>query len=216
MDAESHKKIFNGTIFTASAGAVFGVMNGFLNNKPLLRSTFVAGTNYGVAGCTFLYIREACLLYQRRSHRPTSRITRDHEELISSALAGGITGGVWFALLGGRRSIIPGFVVFTLLCGTGQHLYTSLRDYRRRLILGTSRGKTESQGSGRGTSDFPENVDKDKTGLLDWLAAKSWSPVRKISEEEYLRLKEDKLRAKGIDTSLINSSNELNDSDGKD
>ncbi|CAG8719689.1 9139_t:CDS:1, partial [Acaulospora morrowiae] len=56
----------------------------------------------------------------------------------------------------------------------------------------------------------------DKTGLLDWLAAKSWSPVRKISEEEYLKLKEDKLRAKGIDTSLINSHNELNDSDGKD
>ncbi|CAG8441714.1 16639_t:CDS:2 [Acaulospora colombiana] len=169
----------------------FGVLNGFLNNKPLFRSAFTAGTNSGVIGLTFLCMYEIFFLSTSRNNEP--EISRDREELISSALSGGVTGGLWSALVGGRRTVVPGIIAFTLLCGTGQYFYTGLHNYRQRVILEN------------------EKVDKTRGGILDWLATKSWSPVRKISEEEYFKLKKDKLKERGIDTSLENDDS-LNDS----
>ncbi|CAG8616705.1 3745_t:CDS:2 [Diversispora eburnea] len=202
MDAESRKRIFTGTIFTASFGAATGTIASFLNNRPLFRNAFIAGLNCGIIGCTFFCFRESFLLYQKK-HNPKLGLkdyqTRNYDEFISSTLAGGMTEG-------SRQGIIPGFIVFSLLCGAGQYCYTSLYNLRQQLILEEIRDKQLKK-------SLPENAESENnknnkdTGIFAWLATKNWSPVRKITKEEYFRIRKERLREKGIDMEDEEDSN---------
>ncbi|RHZ75960.1 hypothetical protein Glove_208g74 [Diversispora epigaea] len=210
MDAESRKRIFVGTIFTASFGTAAGTIVSYFNNKPLFRNAFITGLNCGIIGCTFFCFRESFLLYQKK-HNPKLGLkdyqTRDYDEFISSTLAGGMTGGIFNAIIeGSRQGIIPGFVMFSLLCGAGQYCYTSLYNFRQQLILKEIRDKQLKK-------SIPENAENEnnknnkETDIFSWLATKNWSPVRKITKEEYFRIRKERLREKGIDTEDDEDSN---------
>jgi hypothetical protein len=99
---------------------------------------------------------------------------------------------------GGRRAALPGFIIFSTLCGAGQICYTSIYHYRQRLIL-----KSSNQDQLKSSNSTSQNVsdndiketniqNKKKTSFLDWLAAIKWSPVTKLPEEQYRELKKAK------------------------
>lgn len=117
------------------------------------------------------------------------------------------------SLEGSRQGIIPGFIVFSLLCGAGQYCYTSLHNFRQHLILKEIREKQLRSSLPENATENENNKNNKNSGILDSLASKSWSPVRKITEEEYYRIRKQRLREKGVDVDLMedeekNSENE--------
>ncbi|CAG8437100.1 2824_t:CDS:1 [Funneliformis caledonium] len=89
---------------------------------------------------------------------------------------------------------MSGFVLFSVLCGAGQICYSSIYNYRQRLILKSS---NQDQLQPFNTSSQDSNIqnEKKKLGFLDRLAAIKWSPITKLSEEQYkehMKAKEEK------------------------
>jgi hypothetical protein len=102
---------------------------------------------------------------------------------------------------GGRRAALPGFIIFSTICGAGQICYSTIYNYRQILIL-------KSSNQDKKPSDTSQNISDDNTketniqnkkmkhSYLDWLAAIKWSPVTKLSEEQYrelMKVKEEQL-----------------------
>ena len=117
---------------------------------------------------------------------------------------------------GGRRAALPGFIIFSTLCGAGQICYTSIYHYRQQLILKSS-NQDQLQSS---NSPFQNVSDKNiketsiqnkekKASFLDWLAAIKWSPVTKLSEEQYRELMKAKEEER-LEKEKYTNENELN------
>ncbi len=86
----------------------------------------------------------------------------------------------------GPRATLSGFIIFTILCGAGQICYTSIYNYRQRLII---KSQSLSQNvSNDNIRDTNIQNEKKKIGFLDRLATIKWSPVTKLSEEQYQEL----------------------------
>jgi len=96
----------------------------------------------------------------------------------------------------GRRAALPGFIIFSTICGAGQICYSTIYNYRQRLILKSS--QKPSNTSSQNMSDDNTNIQnkKKKHSFLDRLAAIKWSPVTRLSEEQYrelMKAKEEQL-----------------------
>ncbi|CAH1756053.1 8651_t:CDS:10 [Entrophospora sp. SA101] len=136
MDLEISKKIlYEILISIAFAGATTGGFYALIRgNQSIIRTSLSTGLNCGIFGTVFFSIRESCLSFQRNKnaiYEISNAKMRDIDELISSSMAGGVTGG----LLSSIARIIPGFLTFSLMCGTGQFVYTKLYRLRQDLIL---------------------------------------------------------------------------------
>ncbi|CAI2177150.1 7978_t:CDS:1 [Funneliformis geosporum] len=92
---------------------------------------------------------------------------------------------------GGPRATLSGFVLFSVICGAGQICYSSIYNYRQRLIIKSSNqdqlqpSNTSSQDASR---DSNIQHEKKNLGFLDRLSAIKWSPITKLSEEQYKEL----------------------------
>nr|CAG8442307.1 14827_t:CDS:2 [Entrophospora candida] len=140
MDLEISKKIlYEILISIAFAGATTGGFYALIRgNQSIIRTSLSTGLNCGIFGTVFFSIRESCLSFQRNKnaiYEISNAKMRDIDELISSSMAGGVTGGLLSSMARGQKGIIPGFLTFSLMCGTGQFVYTKLYRLRQDLIL---------------------------------------------------------------------------------
>jgi hypothetical protein len=124
--------------------------------------------------------------------------------------------------LGGPRGVIPGFFIFGALCTTGQLLYTAGYHWRQNIIL-RSQDKDakpvdsliqvssslqrninipahstvfdQDQTFQRDTAQDREwHRNSEKKSLWDWFEVPKWSPIRKLTDEEYKAILDAKLR----------------------
>ncbi|KAI8581776.1 hypothetical protein K450DRAFT_278848 [Umbelopsis ramanniana AG] len=148
--------------------------------------------------------------------------TQDADALFSSAMAGATTGGLLAAVARGPRGLIPGFFMFGAFCTTGQLLYTAGYRWRQNIILRSQENDQKSIESPIQVStslqrninipahstvyDDDENFkrdtaqdrewrkNEDKKSLWDWFEVPKWSPIRKLTDEEYKAILDAKLR----------------------
>ncbi|RUS34203.1 hypothetical protein BC938DRAFT_481884 [Jimgerdemannia flammicorona] len=140
-------------------------------------------------------VRESFLAYQRRQN-PRFGLkdsqTRDADDLFSSAMAGGTTGGLLYSLVRGPKGVLPGFFVFSLLCTAGQAVYTVANRYRQSLILQSP--VHEGDDAFAHEQYQPSTTTKGKwKALWDLLEVPEWSPVRRLTDEEYKAILDAKL-----------------------
>lgn len=118
--------------------------------------------------------------------------------------------------------MIPGFLMFGAFCTTGQLLYTAGYHWRQNIILRNQGMETKPIESPihvssslqrninipahsttfdndeifkRETAQDREwNKNSDKKSLWDWFEVPKWSPVRKLTDEEYKAILDAKLR----------------------
>ncbi|CAI2175403.1 6869_t:CDS:2 [Funneliformis geosporum] len=194
MDKKSRDQILRGTFYSVGIGATTGSLVAYIKNRPIINYTIFTGINCGIFGLTFFSIRDACLSFQKSKNPDYGLLdsqTRDIDYLISSTLSGGLTGGFLSAIKRGPRATLSGFVLFSVICGAGQICYSSIYNYRQRLIIKSSNqdqlqpSNTSSQDASR---DSNIQHEKKNLGFLDRLSAIKWSPITKLSEEQYKEL----------------------------
>ncbi|RIA93001.1 hypothetical protein C1645_819936 [Glomus cerebriforme] len=196
-DKESRDQILRGALYSAGVGATTGFLVAYIKNKPRIHYTIFTGINCGIFGLTFFSIRDACLSFQKSKNPDYGLLdsqTRDIDEFISSTFSGGLTGGFLSVLNHGRKAALPGFIIFSTICGAGQICYTTIYNYRQQLILKSSNQDQKPSNtiplnvSGNDIKETNIQIKKKKLGFLDWLATIKWSPVTKLSEEQYREL----------------------------
>lgn len=89
---------------------------------------------------------------------------------------------MFITVIGGARGVIPGSVMFGTICAGGQLLYSAFNRWRQDTIIN------------RGYMDLPPDQDIPTKKLWDYIEIPSWSPIRKLSNEEYNQLLDDKLK----------------------
>ncbi|KAI8077794.1 uncharacterized protein BX664DRAFT_343509 [Halteromyces radiatus] len=178
--------IFIGTGVSVMAGATTGATMAVLKNAPVKAYAFSTGVNCGVFGATFFIIRESFLSYQRKQNPHyglKDSETRDIDDLVSSALAGGTTGGLLSAAFRGPRGVLPGFFMFGAICTGGQLLYSAANRWRQDTIVRS------------GLMNLPSDQDIPTKKIWEYIEIPSWSPVRKLTNDEYNDLLDAKLKA---------------------
>ncbi|CAG8463705.1 3830_t:CDS:2, partial [Scutellospora calospora] len=197
---ESRNKVYTGTLFFVSVGATCGGLVAFFNNRSFFRYTIATGINCGIFGLSFFSIRELCLLHQQKNkYKLRNSRTQNIDELISSIIAGGLTGGLFSTII---RD------------GVGHVCYTSAYNYRQQLIL---KPKNVQYTPNSQNQEILNNVNlesKDKKmtkGLFDWLSTKKWTGVKKLSEEEYKQIKQSRAEAKTNQLGNISTKYENSD-----
>jgi len=107
-------------------------------------------------------IRDACLSFQKSKNSDYGLLdsqTKDIDGLISSTFSGGLTGGFLSVLNRGRRAALPGFIIFSTICGAGQICYSTIYNYRQRLILKSSnQDQKPSNTTSQNMSDDDNNI----------------------------------------------------------
>ncbi|KAL1917513.1 uncharacterized protein VTP21DRAFT_3906 [Calcarisporiella thermophila] len=177
--------IITGTGVLALVGATTAGTIAILKNKPPLTYATMTGLNCGIFGVTFFGIRETFLAYQRIKNPQfglKNSQTRDADDLFSSGMAGATTGALFSTLQKGPRAGIGGFILFGALSTAVQFLYTTGRHVRQEAILNAHR----EHSGGNETHESKQEGSK--------LKIESWSPLRKISDEEYIAHLEARLR----------------------
>ncbi|OZJ01947.1 hypothetical protein BZG36_05123 [Bifiguratus adelaidae] len=220
-DPQVKQTVLYGTVSAGLFGATTGATLAILRNHPIRPYAVGTGINCSIFAFTFLSVRETFLAYQRIKN-PTFGLkdsqTRDADALWSSAMAGGTIGGILSGIWRGPRGIIPGFVIFGLLSSAGQVLVSSANRYRQSLILNsTSEPSVQISASLHANPYLPQHetvYDKDPTfqhgiqtyprtktaggterkSMWDFFQVPKWSPVRKLTDEEYKAILDSKLR----------------------
>ncbi|ORX55028.1 hypothetical protein DM01DRAFT_1335320 [Hesseltinella vesiculosa] len=181
----SIKNILIGTGISAAAGATTGATLAILRNGPVKSYALATGVNCGIFGATFFIIRETFINYQRQQNPHyglKDSQTRDIDALMSSTMAGITTGGLLSAVYRGPKGVVPGSVVFGLVCAGGQVVVSAANRWRQDTIV-----KERLMDL---TPDQPIPTKK----IWDYIEIPSWSPVRKISDDEYEQLLDDRLK----------------------
>ncbi|CAG8743680.1 18531_t:CDS:2, partial [Racocetra persica] len=179
--------------------------------------------NCGIFGLSFFSIRELCLAHQQKN-KLRNYYTRNIDELISSIITGGLTGGLFSAIIHGRQGLLSSIFLFSFISGLGHVCYTSAYNYRHQLILkskniqpysppmSNSMTKEISNNDKKEYNDKKESKDKKMTeGFLNWLAAKKWTGIKKLSEEEYNQIKQARAEAKEMQLGNLPKINESSD-----
>ncbi|KAI8335298.1 hypothetical protein BC941DRAFT_429945 [Chlamydoabsidia padenii] len=182
---EISQHIFIGTGLSVLAGATTGATLAVLKNGSVKAYATSTGVNCGVFGATFFIIRESFLSYQRKQN-PVYGLkdseTRDIDDLVSSAMAGVTTGGLLSAAFRGSRGVLPGCVLFGTICTGGQWIYSAANRWRQDTIVQS------------GLLDLPADQDIPTKSIWDAIVIPSWSPIRKLSNDEYNALLDAKLK----------------------
>ncbi|KAJ2719048.1 hypothetical protein GGI07_005456 [Coemansia sp. Benny D115] len=212
-DRGARNRIVWGTLGLAAAGSVVGLNVAILRNlQPIRRHTLTMSANWALCGFFFLTTREALLVEQRQKNDTLNlRIsqTRDSDEMFSSAIAGGLTGGILaFISRGKKSSAITGAMFFGALGALGQFIYTKANHRRQQIIIEkmllAEHPKTRSslsagplsvkeEASGDGASE--SNADSESGSIVARMRRAlsvdpitllpDWFPVRRIPSDEY-------------------------------
>ncbi|KAI8074836.1 hypothetical protein BC940DRAFT_286754 [Gongronella butleri] len=195
--ASALKVLQKGAIY-GGLGATVGATIAVLRNAPVKPYAVTMGLSAGVYGVTFHAIRESFLMYQRKQNAQfglSDSQTRDFDDLFSSAMAGASAGGLLSAMYRGRRGVIPGAVMFGLLSVGLEMASISSNKWRQETIMRER------------LMELAPNEPLPTRRVWDYIEIPAWSPVRKISEEEYedildRRLKELEKQVKQIEREM--------------
>jgi len=110
-------------------------------------------------------------------HPPSPR-----ERLYASTAAGGVAGGTVGALFRGRRNIIPGIVMFSLLGLCGQTVFNAVDASRKE----------------RAADEVVE-----RQSLMKRIANARWSPMQNLSDEQYVSMLKEKLLSVEVEIAVI-------------
>ncbi|KAI8319649.1 hypothetical protein GQ54DRAFT_318462 [Martensiomyces pterosporus] len=157
--------------------------------------------NWSLYGLFFLTTRETLLLEQRAKgdymHLRFSQ-TRDSDEMFSSVVAGGLTGGVLAFITRGRRAVFSGVGFFALVSAVGQFSYTRMNRRRQEIILQGQQLENEGKSGSEGvaTSMQHKNEEEEESSSLIAKIRRAvtkdpierlpeWFPLRRIQPDEY-------------------------------
>ncbi|KAG0794870.1 hypothetical protein G6F16_003700 [Rhizopus arrhizus] len=157
---ETLESVFLGTGLSGAFGATTGATMAVLRNAPVKQYCISTGLSCGVFGATFFYSQ-----------------TKDLDALISSAMAGAITGGLLSAAFRGPKAAVSGTVMFGAICTGLQIIYTAGNNWRQEAII--NQDKAEHKVS---------------TSFLKQFHLPTWFPIHQISEEEYNDLLDTRLK----------------------
>ncbi|KAK7552796.1 hypothetical protein IWX47DRAFT_338276 [Phyllosticta citricarpa] len=180
-------------LFTGGAGVFFGGIQGILYSQvPTLFAAFstlqwlTAGTTYWAARNVYLN-RHGLLAKPQKELFGLDVDAVDtfsaSERKTASAIGGAISGAVTAAVTRGKRNIIPGMIIFSLLGYTGQAFIN----------------KREGKHEGNEVADS----DSDQKTFWQRLASSKFSPVTIMSDAEYENLLNDKLLRVETEIALI-------------
>ena len=93
------------------------------------------------------------------------------DRMHASTLAGGITGGAIGGLVRGRRNVIPGTIIWMVFGYAGQRIYNTLDEKHSEEITGAAEEEAKASNQER--------------GFWDRIAEMKWSPMKKLSDEDY-------------------------------
>jgi len=158
------------------SGLLFGGVAGILRSSTPTLFAIASGIQWFTLGSTYWAARGIMLnVWERDMIKPSDAIA-------TSSIAGGIAGCAG-GLLRGRRNVVPGAIVFAILGGAGQTIY-SFADARHSAYSNLS-AKLETRSR--------------------WLDSK-WSPVKVLSDDEYEGMLQEKLLRVKAEIALIDES----------
>ena len=155
-----------------TGGLLLGGLFGTIRTRTPILFSLAYGCQCFALGSTF-WVARSSILTQYTQHGNISV----HDRQNASGLAGAITGGLIGGIIRGRSNIIPGTLVLGLFAYAGDRLYQPfyIRSQQRRAKPALESGNAKS--------------------TWDSLVTSKWSPMKSISDEEYLdRLQEQLLR----------------------
>ncbi|KAF2126552.1 hypothetical protein P153DRAFT_369243 [Dothidotthia symphoricarpi CBS 119687] len=176
---------------SAIPGTAYGAFYGTLRTQTPALFAIVSGAQWFAIGSTFWGIRTALLNRTGLqnwwySTRGAPLLTRSDlhpspsDKVRASTISGALTGFNLGFLFRGPRNVIPGTIMFTLYGWAGQHGYNFL-DMRN------SRGlEQQAQMKERGE-------DRPRETLVHRFAKSKWSPMSVLSDEEYVRMMQEKV-----------------------
>ncbi|KAK3680294.1 hypothetical protein LTR78_000672 [Recurvomyces mirabilis] len=180
MEAEEVKRpgILGPSLKVGAACGTLGFLQGgtvgiLRGTTPFLFAT-VSGIQTFSLGYTFWYCRSLLLRTRLAANqKPNDLIT-------VSTLAGGLSGTLLAGLTRGRNSLLPAAIMWSLTGGVGQAAYT----------------KWESK--------TIEDVSSERSkGFWERIAAKSWSPMKFISNEDYADMLREKVLKLDVEIAVI-------------
>ncbi|KAJ1643524.1 hypothetical protein LPJ64_004702 [Coemansia asiatica] len=203
---DARNRIILGTLGFGAIGGAIGLNIAILRNlQPIARHTLTMAANWSLTGLFFLTTREALLLEQHTSRRPTFSVAREHDQMFSSVLAGGLTGGILnFVARGNKKAFVSGALGFSVLAAGGQCLFTLANRKRQQIIVDRIMAENKS------LQQEQESVLADESNSLVARLRRAlsvdpitllpeWFPLRRIPSDEYreiLELRKEEIRFK--------------------
>ncbi|KAL7750006.1 hypothetical protein RI367_004521 [Sorochytrium milnesiophthora] len=183
---------------TSGCGAVAGLGAGVYRRQSLVLTPLSMAATWGLTSLLFFGTRQAfqqSLMAELALPVREQRLRRDRDAMVASLCAGALTGGVTGAFYSGVRGAGSSVAVYTIAAGVGQLVFTTTRHLRQDVVLwylNRTRGHVSSPSSApptAATGDERISVWQSyKLSMQEWMRSlPSWSPVRMISDEEYLQ-----------------------------
>ncbi|KAL6709203.1 hypothetical protein ACN47E_002019 [Coniothyrium glycines] len=175
----------------AIPGTAVGAFFGTLRTQTPVLFALVSGAQWFAIGSTFYGVRASVLnhtglLNWWNATRGKPLLPRDDlhpspsDKIRASTIAGAFTGSSLGLLFRGPRNVIPGTIMFTLFGWVGQTGYNHL----------DARNSTEIQHQ---AALRAQGEERPKEPWVYRFAKSKWSPVSVLSDEEYIKMQEEKL-----------------------
>lgn len=179
---------------TGCAGFLTGGIVAVLRSTPtVMLFAFGTGFNCCALGSTFWAIRSTML---RALHDPGARSPEisPKEMTYISGVSGSLTGLMLGLILRGRSNMFPGGIVWGLIGFGGQYGYNIADDRHRR-------DNIKSHAENRESCDI-------SSSLVEGVFRSKWSPIKKLTDEEYETMLKGKLLA--IEAEIAITIEEIN------
>ncbi|KAI5840239.1 hypothetical protein DFP73DRAFT_559286 [Morchella snyderi] len=168
---------------TGAAGTLFGGAYGIIRNRPTLALfAMLTGVNSAILGGTYWATRMTMI---RALQGPETLSLYPREKAYVSGAAGAIAGGFVAFVLGKPRSSLPGALVWGLIGLSGQTVY-NVADARH-------------------TNSVLKEKEPEQTrafSFWDRAMRSRWSPVTRLTAEEYEEMLKGKLLALEADLAI--------------
>ncbi|KAL6712717.1 hypothetical protein ACLMJK_009739 [Lecanora helva] len=190
--------------FTGTTGLLTGGVSSILvSSKTPALFALTSSLQWFLLGSTFWSTRSA-LLYAWSPQFDASSIPSKplddayltpKDRVSASTLAGCITGGTVGGLVRGRRNILPAALVWTVFGYAGQRIYNKLDERHSEQVAVAAEEATNP-------------AKKEERGFWDNIAEMKWSPMKKLSDEEYMGSLREKVLSLDAQIALVDEEME--------
>ncbi|KAL1995134.1 hypothetical protein VTN49DRAFT_1321 [Thermomyces lanuginosus] len=171
-DGTSLPSIVKVGALSALGGLTYGGVSGILRASPHpVIHSISHSIHWAAFGSSFWWLRTN-ILHMHFQDNATPK-----QRAYTSAIAGGISGGVVTRVMGGK--LIPGAVVFSMVGFLGQSSYNAIERWRQ------------------------ENEGRPSKSILQRMADSRWIPLRSLSDEEFRNILNEKLLAIEAEISIL-------------
>ncbi|KAI5811001.1 hypothetical protein DFH27DRAFT_619493 [Peziza echinospora] len=180
------------------AGFASGGITAALRSNPTV-GLFALGSGYhwfllgsvywAYAGLVLTFVVEGYreqLLSSTKTLYPSYRLETPRDRIAISGVAGSLTGATVGFILRGRRNVIPGAIMWGLLGAGGQWAYSIADENHSAEVF-----------------EKPASQQSQKRGFWDVVFRSEWSPVKRLTEDEYIHMLERRLLVVEADIALV-------------